>query len=484
MFFNFNKQNVSVDNIYKLDGRVPLAKAIPFGIQHVLAMFVSNVVPLIIISGVAVYNGVPFTPIEKASLIQNCMLIAGIATLIQLYPIWRIGSRLPVVMGVSFTFVTALTVIAAQDFGMMLGAVIAGGIFEGILGLMAKYWRRFVTPIVCACVVTTIGFSLLQVGVNAFMASGAYPNGAWQNLVVAGITLVSCLLFQGFAKGFLKQLNILFGLVVGYIAAIAFGMVDFSTISSTIQQMGVVSTPMLFHFKPSFELGSIISITLISIVSAAETIGDTTAICKSGVGRDITEKEISGSLACDGFLSAVSGAVFSCAPITSFSQNVGLVAMTHVVNRFSIMCGAVVLILTGLFPPLGAVFSTLPSCVLGGCTVMMFGSIIVSGIGMFADCDMRAPRNVMIAALAFSLGIGVTAVDGFFSDMPKIVGDIFGKCPVAGVFVIALMLSLILPKTFGVIKKSTSQDAPKQENQTDENVISAVKNDGSSNENN
>lgn len=461
MFFKSTNQNVSDDNIYKLDGRVPLAKAIPFGIQHVLAMFVSNVVPLIIIGGVAVYHGVPFTPIEKASLIQNCMLIAGIATLVQLYPIWRIGARLPVVMGVSFTFVTALTIIAAQDFGMMLGAVIVGGIFEGILGLTAKYWRRFVTPIVCACVVTTIGFSLLQVGVNAFMASSVYPNGAWQNLVVAGITLVSCLLFQGYAKGFLKQLNILFGLIVGYIAAIAFGMVDFSTISSTIQQMGVVSPPMLFHFSPSFELGSIISITLISIVSAAETIGDTTAICKSGVGRDITEKEISGSLACDGFLSAVSGAVFSCAPITSFSQNVGLVAMTHVVNRYSIMFGAMVLILTGLFPPLGAVFSTLPSCVLGGCTVMMFGSIIVSGIGMFSDCDMRSARNVMIATLAFSLGIGVTVVDGFFSDMPKLVGDIFGKCPVAGVFVIAIILSLVLPKTFGAVTKSDSlQDKP------------------------
>ena len=192
----------SIDNIYRLDGKVPVAKAIPFGLQHVLAMFVANVAPIILVAQVAVYNGIAFTEIETARLIQNAMLIAGIGTLIQLYPIWRIGSKLPVVMGISFTFVSAMMVYAAQDYGIMIGGIIVGGCIEGVLGLTVKYWRRFVSPIVSACVVTTIGFSLLSVGINSYGASNAYDFGSWQNLLVGTITLVTCLVYQALAKGF------------------------------------------------------------------------------------------------------------------------------------------------------------------------------------------------------------------------------------------------------------------------------------------
>ena len=413
----------SIDNIYRLDGKVPVAKAIPFGLQHVLAMFVANVAPIILVAQVAVYNGIAFTEIETARLIQNAMLIAGIGTLIQLYPIWRIGSKLPVVMGISFTFVSAMMVYAAQDYGIMIGGIIVGGCIEGVLGLTVKYWRRFVAPIVSACVVTTIGFSLLSVGINSYGASNAYGFGSWQNLLVGTITLVTCLVYQALAKGFWKQLYVLAGLVVGYIAAICFGMVDFA----------------------KFELGAIVSITLVFFVSAAETIGDTTAVCNGGLGRDITVRELSGSLACDGFISAVSGGVFGCSPITSFSQNVGLVAMTKVVNRFTIMFGAIALVLAGLFPPIGAFFSTLQECVLGGCTVMMFGAIIISGVTMLSQCGLDQ-RNTLIAATSLSIGIGVTLVSGFFDHMPKLIGDIFAGNPVAGVFVVAMVLSLAMPK--------------------------------------
>ena len=182
----------SVDNIYRLDGRVPVGKAIPFGLQHVLAMFVANVTPVMLIASVAVYNGQAFTAIDTALLIQAAMLIAGIGTLIQLYPVWRIGSRLPVVMGLSFTFLSAMMTLAAKDYGLMIGAVIVGGCIEGLLGLTAKYWRRFVSPIVSACVVTTIGFSLLSTGISSFASSSVYPTGAWQNLLVAVITLAAC----------------------------------------------------------------------------------------------------------------------------------------------------------------------------------------------------------------------------------------------------------------------------------------------------
>ncbi len=435
----------SVENIYKLDGRVPIAKAIPFGMQHVLAMFVANVTPVMLIAGVAVYNGKAFTDIDTARLIQAAMLVAGLGTLIQLYPVWRIGSRLPVVMGLSFTFLAAMRTLAQRDYGIMIGAVIVGGCMEGLLGLTAKYWRRFVSPIVSACVVTTIGFSLLSTGISSFASSAAFPKGAWQNLLVAVITLTACLVFNSLAKGFWKQLYMLFGLIVGYIVSLFFGMVDFHSMKNTISELGIVSLPRLFAYTPKFDLGAIISATLVFLVSAAETIGDTSAVCTGGLGREITEREVSGSLACDGFVSAVSGGVFGCSPITSFSQNVGLVAMTKVVNRFTILFGALTLVIAGLFPPVGAFFSTLPDCVLGGCTVIMFGAIIVSGVTMLGECGFDQ-RNTLIAATSFAIGIGVTQVPEFFSGMPQIIQEIFADNPVAGVFVVAMLLSLAIPK--------------------------------------
>ena len=438
-------QEARIENVYQLEGRVPVGKAIPFGLQHVLAMFVANIAPLIIIASVAVYNGQAFTTIETAQLLQNCMLIAGIGTLIQLYPIWKIGSGLPVVMGLSFTFLAACMSAASQDYGIMVGSIIVGGIFEGILGLTAKYWRRFVSPIVSACVVTTIGFSLLSTGISSFASSAVYPTGAWQNLLVAVITLAACLIYNSLAKGFWKQLYVLFGLIVGYIVSLFFGMVDFASMKNTVQELGLIALPKLFAYTPKFEIGAIVSVTLVFLVSAAETIGDTSAVCTGGLGREITEKEVSGSLGCDGFISAISGGVFGCPPITSFSQNVGLVAMTKVVNRFTIMFGALTLILAGLFPPVGAFFSTLPDCVLGGCTVIMFGAIIVSGVTMLGECGFDQ-RNTIIAATSFAIGIGVTQVPEFFSGMPQIVSDIFANNPVAGVFVVAMILSLTLPK--------------------------------------
>lgn len=274
---------MSVDNIYKLDGRVPAGEAIPFGLQHVLAMFVANVTPVMLIASVAVYNGQAFTAIDTALLIQAAMLVAGIGTLIQLFPVWRIGSRLPVVMGLSFTFLSAMMTLAAKDYGYMIGAVIVGGCIEGLLGLTAKYWRRFVSLIVSACVVTTIGFSLLSTGISSFASSSVYPTGAWQNLLVAAITLAACLVYNSLAKGFWKQLYVL------------------------------------------------------------------------------------------------------------------------------------------------------------------FGAIIVSGVTMLGECGFDQ-RNTIIAATSFAIGIGVTQVPEFFSGMPQIVSDIFAGNPVAGVFVVAMILSLALPK--------------------------------------
>jgi len=437
--------SVSVENVYQLEGRVPVSQAIPFGLQHVLAMFVANVAPLIIIASVAVYDGQPFSAVETARLIQNCMLIAGLGTMVQLYPVWRVGSGLPIVMGLSFTFLAAAMSAASKDYGIMVGSIIVGGIFEGILGLTAKYWRKIISPLLSSCVVVAIGLSILNVGVSSYASSGKYPVGAWQNLLVATLTLIAALTFHIKMKGVAKQMYVLFGLIVGYIISIFFGMVDFGAMGDTIKEMGVFSVPELFAFKPKFQAGAIVSFCLVFMVSAVETIGDTTAACTGGLGRDITEKEISGSLCCDGFMSAVSGGVFGCSPITSFSQNVGLIAMTHVVNRFCIMFGALAMILGGLFPPIGAFFTTLPDCVLGGCTVIMFGSIMMAGVKMMIDAGLDN-RNTLIAATSLCLGVGVTQVDGFFDYLPSIIGEIFAGNMVAGVFVVGLIMELLLPK--------------------------------------
>ena len=249
-----------------------------------------------------------------------------------------------------------------------------------------------------------------------------------------------CLLFHIFAKSYWKQLSVLFGLIVGYIVAVCMGMVDFSTLKDT----SIIALPQIMPFKPEFNANAILSVTLIFLVSATETIGDTSALAVSGLGRDVTEKETSGSIACDGFVSALSS-VFGCLPITSFSQNVGLVAMTKVVNRFTIATGAIIMILAGIFPVFGAVLATLPDAVLGGCTIMMFGTIVVSGIQMLGRCGYTQ-RNITITALSLSIGLGFTQVPEIFAIFPKIIQTVFAENCVAVVFIVAIILNLVLPK--------------------------------------
>ena len=278
--------------------------------------------------------------------------------------------------------------------------------------------------------------------------------GAWYHLLVGALTLIVCLVSRYVLKGVYKNLNILVGLIFGYILSIIFTvagiapMVDFSGIQETIDQVGFFSIPKLVFFtshKPVFNLGAFLTIAIVFLVSAAETTGATTAVCTGALGRDLKMEELQGSLAVDGFSSAISGC-FGCLPLTSFSQNVGLVIMTRVINRFTIFIGALILILASLFPPLGAFFNSLPQAVLGGCTVMMFGSIMYEGIKMLKNCEFN-DRTMIIVSLSFCIGVGLTQTSGnFFSAFPKEVGDIFNGNAVAGVFVVSLLLSLLLPK--------------------------------------
>ncbi len=440
------EKNTEMKNLFQLDGRVPVLKAIPFGLQHILAMFVANLTPITLI-GVA--SGLSQDQI--AFLLQNAMFVAGIATLVQLYPVWKVGSKLPIVMGVSFTFVAILSYVGATyGYPSAIGAILVGGIFEGVLGLLAKYWKKIITPIVATSVVTSIGFSLFSVGTRSF--GGGYTDsfGSAENLILGTVTLAACLLFNIFAKGYKKQLSVLFGLFVGYVLAVFMGKVDLSVIMSE----GLIALPHLLPFKPEFHLGAIIGVAVIFLVSAAETIGDTSALVNSGLNREVSEKEISGSLACDGFCSSISS-LFGCPPITSFSQNIGLINMTGVVNRFTIATGAICMILAGLLPPIGNFFATLPESVLGGCTIMMFGTILTSGIQMISKAGFNQ-RNVTIVALSLAVGIGFTS--GTEADIwhifPQIVQDVFAGNCVAVVFVVSIVLSLILPKDMEIKKEA------------------------------
>lgn len=436
---------VSTANLYKLDGKIPVTQAIPFGLQHILAMFVANISPILIVAGAC-----NLSASQTAMLIQSAMIIAGIGTLIQLFPIWRIGSGLPIVMGISFTFVSVFCYIGpTYGYNAIVGAILVGGIIEGILGLFAKYWIKLIAPIVAASVVTAIGFSLLSVGASSFGGGSGTENfGSAKNWIIGTVTLLSCIVFNIFAKSYLKQLSVLFGLIVGYIVAACMGMIDFSALQNT----SFIALPSIMPFKPEFNINAIISVTLIFLVSATETIGDTSALAASGLNRDVTLKETSGSIACDGFISALSS-ILGCLPITSFSQNVGLVAMTKVVNRFAIAAGAVIMLLAGIFPFFGSLLATLPDAVLGGCTLMMFGNIVVSGLQMIGKCGYTQ-RNITIAALSLSIGIGFTQVPEIFSIFPKIVETVFAENCVAVVFIVSIILNLVLPKNMDVTPAS------------------------------
>ncbi|TCD55052.1 purine permease [Alloscardovia theropitheci] len=431
----------------QLDGKIPFWKGIPFGIQHVLAMFVANLTPIAIVAGAA-----KLPADQSAWIISSALLVAGLGTCLQLYPLWRIGGRLPIVTGISFTYVAAATIIAGDPnlgYGAVVGAVIVGGLIELILGLTAQYWKRFVSTIVSAVVVTTIGFSLLSTGATSFGGgSGSKDFGSWQNLTVATITLVACLAFQLLAKGVAKQLSVLFGLIVGYIIALIFtftgiapGMVDFSKFSG----LDIVSLPHIAPLMPfgiKFDINAIVTFALLYVVSSVEVLGNTSSLTQVGFNREPTERETAGAIAGDGLISTISG-FFGALPLTSFAQNVGLVAMTKVVNRKVILSGGVILILASFFPGFAAVFNSLPQAVLGGCTIMMFGSIVLAGIQMIAKAGFTN-RNITIVTLALTIGIGFTQATGIFQHFPQLFQSVFSNA-IAIAFVVALLLSWILP---------------------------------------
>ncbi len=424
--------------IYQLDGRPKLTEAVPLGLQHVLAMFVGNVTPLIIIS-----NTLALDPQIKTSLIQCAMFVSGLVTLIQCYPLGPIGAKLPIVMGTSFGFVPAATAIGVK-YGMpgILGACLVGAIFQMLVGgLVLKRIRKYFPPVVTGIVVLTMGIALLPTGVNYFAGGvGAADFASPSNLLLGTIVLITVIFFKQYTKGMLSISSVLIGLVVGYLVAIPMGKIDFSSLSDA----ALLSIPVPFKLGFEFHADAIIAMIFVYMVSTVETIGDTTAIANSGLGREASEKEIVGAILADG-IGSLLGAVFSVLPNTSFGQNVGIVAMTKIVNRFVVATGAFILIIAGIFPKVGALISLMPSSVLGGASIVMFSMIVVSGIKLITT-DKLTERNAMIIAVSLGLGLGVAYVPGFFDAFPESIQLIFGESKTVLPAILAVILNIVLPK--------------------------------------
>ncbi|MFV1494027.1 nucleobase:cation symporter-2 family protein [Phaeobacter sp. JH18-32] len=431
----------------------PLAKAVPLGIQHVLAMFVSNVTPAIIVAGAAGFgfgSNSPDFP-ELLYLIQMSMLFAGAATLLQTLTIGPVGAALPIVQGTSFAFLPIMIPLVAgkgvDALAALFGGVLIGGLFHAALGLVIGRIRFALPPLVTGLVVTMIGLALVKVGIQ--YAAGGVPAigtpeyGSLLNWSAALVVIIVTLGLKFFARGMLSISAVLLGLIVGYLYAMMMGMVTVEAIGTSWSRASAFALPMPFKYGIEFSFAAIVGFCLMGLVSAVETVGDVSGIARGGAGREATDKEISGATYADGFGSALAG-VFGGLPNTSFSQNVGLIAMTGVMSRHVVTIGALFLILCGLVPKVGAIIRTIPIEVLGGGVIVMFGMVVAAGISMLSDVDWNR-RNMVIFAISLSIGLGLQLEPGAVQHLPDTLRVLMtsGLLPAA---LIAVVLNLVLPQ--------------------------------------
>lgn len=469
-----NKENKAYSTPYEFEGRIPLREAIPLGLQHVLAMFVGNLTPLLIITNLcAAIGGGEDLISMQVSLLQNAMLIAGIVTLIQLYSVGPVGGKVPIIMGTSSGFIGVFQSIAnvtgggITAYGAMMGASLVGGIFEGVLGFFIKPIRKLLPAVVTGTVVLSIGLSLIGVGVSSFGGGSAAKDfGSAENLLLGLAVLVIILFFKHFLKGMASSSCILCGIIAGYVIAAGMGLfLDHTFVTaegaevtkawvlnwSKVAEADWFAFPKLMPVKPVFTAKAIVPVTIMFIVTAVETVGDISGVMEGGIGREATDTELSGGVICDGIGSALA-ALFGVLPNTSFSQNVGLVTMTKIVNRFALACGAFFLIACGLFPKLAALISIMPQSVLGGAAVMMFSSIVISGIQLIVKEPLTV-RNMTIVSVALGLGYGIGANGGILNQLPQAVKLIFGGSGIVPAAIVAMLLNICLPKENKEVQK-------------------------------
>ena len=420
----------------------PMGQAAPLGLQHVLAMFASNVTPSIIVAGAA---GLQFGGTEQVYLIQMAMLFAGIATLFQTVGFGPVGARLPIMQGTSFAFVGVLAGIAAtQGLGVALTSCIIGGLIHFALGSVIANIRYLFPPLVTGLVILAIGLYLVPVGIK-YAAGGAADFqmaaesfGSLMHWTVALTVIVVALGFKFMTKGILSNAAILLGLIAGYLVAFMFGMVNFAAVGKASWVTGLQTLPYGFEFN----LGAVIGVTIVSIVSAVETIGDTSATAKAGAGREATDEEISGATYADGLGTAVAG-VFGGLPNTSFSQNVGIVGMTGIMSRHVVTIAGAIMVICGLIPKIGAIIASMPLPVLGGGVIVMFGMVAAAGLNVLSEIKMSR-RNMIIIALSLSIGLGFNLVPSAVQYLPGI-WKTLATSAVAPTAFLAIILNQILP---------------------------------------
>ena len=447
-------------------GKLSLTKAVPLGLQHVLAMFVGNLTPILIITGACgIGAGSEFAELQ-VDLLQNAMLVAGIVTLVQLYAIGPVGGKVPIIMGTSSGFIGVFNSVAKvmgggiAGYGAIMLASVLGGLFETVLGFLLKPLRRFFPAVVTGTVVLSIGLSLVSVGVNSFGGGNmAADFGSIENLALGALVTVVIIAFKHGTKGMTSASSILIGIIAGYIASAVMGLflsptgITADGVEYTkawvlnwdkVAEASWFSIPKLMPVPLVFDLRAIVPVLIMFIVTAVETVGDISGVMEGGMGREATDSELSGGVICDGLGSSFA-ALFGVLPNTSFSQNVGLVTMTKVVNRMALACGAGVLILCGLFPKLAALISIMPQSVLGGAAVMMFSSIVVSGIQLITK-EKLTGRNITIVSVALGLGYGLGANSDILRMLPDTMQLIFGGSGIVPAAIVALVLNIVLPK--------------------------------------
>lgn len=428
--------------IYQLEGKPRLRTALPLGMQHVLAMFASNLAPILIIAGACNLAGA-----DMVIMMQCAMFVSGLTTFIQLYPVklgkkFQVGAGLPIVMGTSFTFVpTASTVAATGGIGAVLGASVVGSLTEVFMGFFYKYIRRFFPPLVVGSTLVTIGVNLMGSGVGYFAGGvGAPDYGSPRNLAIAFSVLAIVVLCQRFGKGLLKSSAILVGLVAGYVACALLGMVDTSDIAAA----GWFSLPLPLQFKMTFSAPAILSFAALYITSGLETIGNTSGITMAGFDREADEKETSGAILADALGSMTAG-LFNALPNTAFGQNAGIVSMTKVVNKWCIAVGAFILMISGFIPKLGAVFAAIPAPVLGGAIISVFSMILINGFKMLAKAGF-SERNILVLGVTFALGLGLAGDQAAVAHLPAVLRFIFADS-VAATCIVAIVLNVMFPMT-------------------------------------
>ncbi|KUK12331.1 MAG: Uracil-xanthine permease [Moorella sp. 60_41] len=429
-----------IEPVYDVDEMPPLKEAVPLGLQHVLAMFAGNITVPIIIAG-----ALGMTVGERAFLIQSAMFVAGVVSLIQARPIGPVGAGLPIVMGTSFGFLPTCLAIGKQyGFSAILGASFVGGFFEAVLGGFLRTLRKYFPPLVTGTVVLTIGLSLLPTGINyAAGGVGAPDFGSPANLFLAGLVLVTTIIFHQYGKGFLRAAAILMGIIVGYVVAILMGKVNFTPVA----EAGWFAFPTPLKYGMTFPLPAILAMLIMYIVTAVETVGDISGITMGGAGREATDKELSGGVVADGLASSFA-ALFNALPNTSYSQNVGLVSFTGVMSRHVVTIGSLFLIAASLFPKLGAIIAVMPQSVLGGAAIIMFAMIATSGIVLISQAELNR-RNLLVIAVALGTGMGLGSVPDALKYFPEGVKLIFGGSGIVVACLVALILNLILPQDTG-----------------------------------